>query len=70
MGRPTWRKGIPLESDVLDRLRKFVNEKGDKIAAEILGIGRISVVRAAAGLGLRRGTVFVIKTKLQPWTLE
>jgi hypothetical protein len=64
MAKPTWRKGIPLESSIQERLRRLVREKGEAAAAELLGIGMSSVVRAAAGCGLRRGTVFVIETKL------
>lgn len=65
MVKPSWRKGIPLAEDVQARLRALVKEKGGEgVVAELLGIGRVSVVRAAAGLGLRRGTAFVIETKL------
>lgn len=64
MAKPTWRKGIPLADGVQKRLRELVKERGEAAAAEFLGIGRISVVRAAAGCGLRRGTLFVIETKL------
>lgn len=55
---------VPLDDDLLARLRAFVKVHGEKTAAELFGLGSISIVRAAAGLGLRRGTVFVIKTKL------
>ncbi len=65
MGKPTWRKGIPLDDALQERLRALVKEKGEKATAELLEIGQISVVRAAAGLGLRRGTAFVIKMKLE-----
>lgn len=64
MGKPTWRKGIPLEDALQERLRALVKERGEKAAAELLEIGEISVLRAAAGVGLRRGTAFVIKMKL------
>lgn len=59
-----WRKGIPLEPSIQERLRSVVRAHGEKAAAEMFGVGVISVVRAAAGLGLRRGTAFVIKSKL------
>ncbi len=64
MGKPSWRKGIPLEERLQERLRALMREKGEKVVAALLEIGQISVVRAAAGLGLRSGTAFVIKTKL------
>ncbi len=64
MAKPTWRKGIPLDEKVLSRLRDIVREKGEKATAELLGIGSASIVRAAAGLGLRRGTIYVIESKL------
>ena len=62
--RESTRDVVPLDDDLLARLRAFVKVHGEKTAAELFGLGSISIVRAAAGLGLRRGTVFVIKTKL------
>lgn len=64
MAKPTWRKGIPLEDTLQERLRALVKERGEEAVAEMLEIGEISVLRAAAGVGLRRGTAFVIKMKL------
>lgn len=64
MGKSKWLKGIPLESELQERLRALVQEKGETDTAEFLGIGESSVVRAAAGLGLRRGTAFIIRMKL------
>lgn len=63
--KKTWMKGIPLEDDAQHRLRSLIKEKGDeKKAAEFIGVGQVSVVRAAAGLGLRRGTAHMIKMAL------
>lgn len=42
-----------------------VKERGEKKTAEMLEIGMISVARAAAGFGLRRGTANLIKMKLE-----
>ena len=64
MAKTTWRKGTPLRDDLQERLRALVKEKGESKVAELLDVGRVSVVRAAAGLGLRRSTAFVIETKI------
>lgn len=59
-----WRKGTPLDETLQEKLRKLVRERGEKAAAALLEIGQISVLRGAAGAGMRRGTAFWIKTKL------
>jgi hypothetical protein len=64
MAKPKWRKGIPLDDNLLAQLRAFVHERGVEQTAKLFDLGQISIVRAIGGLGLRRGTVFVIKTKL------
>jgi len=64
MARTTWTKGVPLGAALQERLRRLVHDVGEKEVAARLGVGVISIVRAAAGLGLRRGTAFVIESKL------
>lgn len=46
------------------RLRAFVKERGEKKASEELQVSVTAIVRAAAGLGMRRGTILMIETKL------
>ena len=65
MSKTTWQKGIPLKGELQERLRELLRNRGEEEAAKLLGIGETSVIRAAAGLGLRRGTVFIIETKLK-----
>lgn len=65
MAKTSWRKGIPLAPEFQRKLRGLIAEKGESVAAEWLGLGRGSVLRAAAGVGLRRGTAFVIEMKLK-----
>ncbi len=64
MATKTWQKGIPLDEDLQLCLRALLREKGEEAVAALLELGEGAVIRAAAGLGLRRGTAFVIRTKL------
>jgi len=64
MAKPTWQKGIPLKTSVQECLRELLREKDEREVAELIGVGRPAIVRAAAGLGLRRGTAFMIETRL------
>lgn len=64
MAAKTWQKGIPLDEALQSCLRALLKERGEEAVAELLGIGEGAIIRAAAGLGLRRGTAFVIETKL------
>jgi hypothetical protein len=68
MAKTSWRKGIPLKPSIQEQLRKVISIHGEHTTAEAIGVGVVSVVRAAAGLGLRRGTAFVIETKLASMT--
>lgn len=54
----------PLPPASRDRLRAFVEEHGQYEAARRLDIGSSTLVRALAGLGVRRATKFVIETQL------
>jgi len=64
MAKTNWRKGTPLDTLVQERLRALVKAHGEKAPADLFGLGKTSITRAAAGLPLRRGTIFVIETKM------
>jgi hypothetical protein len=64
MAKPTWQKGIPLNDSLQERLRALLRERGEDAITAMIGVGKSSIVRAAAGLGLRRGTAFVIEARL------
>jgi hypothetical protein len=65
MAKPVWKKGKPLPDPLQEKLRALVQERGEVEVAEQFGIGQSSIVRAAAGLGLRRGTIRVIELGLK-----
>lgn len=56
--------GITAPADLLSKVRSLVEERGVNQAAETLGIGRESTARIAAGLGVRRGTLAIVRDKL------
>lgn len=59
-----WKKGISLDNELQVRLRAFVQARGAKTAAKDLGVSTTSILRGATGLGLRNGTILLIKTGL------
>ena len=48
-----------------EKLRVWVDHDGDRVVSEITGASRSSVVRALAGLEVRRGTVALIRRELE-----
>lgn len=64
MAKPTWQKGNPLPKDNLARLRALVEQLGEKETAKLLDVPPVSVTRASAGCGLRRGTIVMIESAL------
>lgn len=64
MAKTVWAKGVPLNEEAQTRLRDLIRERGENAVSEFLEIGRIAVARAAAGLGLKKGTLAVIRMKL------
>jgi hypothetical protein len=61
----TFRHGTPLSPPVQERLRALIVEIGEYEAAKKIGVGYSSIARAAAGMGLRRGTAGLIEMKLE-----
>lgn len=53
-----------LDQETIDRLRAIVASHGVLHAARVAGVDRTVIARALAGLGLRRGTVLLLKTNL------
>lgn len=53
-----------LSSAEREKLRAWVDHDGDRVVSEITGASRSSVVRALAGLEVRRGTVALIRREL------
>lgn len=64
MAKHDWKKGSPLEEKIQIQLRTLIRQVGKDKAAAMLDVGAASVVHAAAGLGVRRGTAFMIETKM------
>lgn len=64
MARPTWKRGEPLSDAAQEKLRLLIKERGEVQAANDIGISRVSVVRAAAGSGVRRVTAIAIEAQL------
>ena len=54
-----------LTSATMSKLRELVAEVGEVGAAKRLGIARITIARALAGLELRYGSLVVIETSLK-----
>jgi hypothetical protein len=65
MAKTSWRGGDPIDETLRERLRGVVLERGESGAADFFGVGKSAVMRAAMGLGVRRGTALVIKTRLE-----
>lgn len=61
----TFRHGTPLSPPVQERLRALIAEIGEYETAKKIGVGYSSIARAAAGMGLRRGTAVAIEMKLE-----
>jgi len=65
MAKSAWRHGIPLESTAQERLRALIREQGgERAVAKMMDTAPISILRAAAGAGLRRSTAYWIVTRL------
>lgn len=57
--------GSPLPDELRASLAEFVRAHGEEKAIESLGLSRITLARAMAGLGLRRGTIVLVRVGLQ-----
>jgi hypothetical protein len=64
MPKTSWQQGEPLDSESQVHLRSLIKERGESKTSELLGIPRVSLVRAAAGAGVRRVTAMAIKGAL------
>lgn len=65
MAKTEWAKGVPLDAGVQENLRALIRERGHAEAAALIGIGKDSVVRAAAGAGVRKATAIAIEARLR-----
>jgi hypothetical protein len=65
MAKTDWRKGAPLPADLQERLRALIRENGSERAAEMLGINSTTMLKAAAGSGVRDVTAIAITAKLE-----
>ncbi len=59
-----WKKGTPLDDANQEKLRALVRREGLEKTAKVLDTSTVSVTRAAAGLGLRKGTILLIVNAL------
>ncbi len=57
--------GIPLHEGLRMRLAAFVSKHGEKPACAVLQVSRPALLRALAGVGVRRGTALLIEVGLQ-----
>jgi hypothetical protein len=65
MSKPAWKNGEPLSAETQVALRDLIQQIGDAAkAAKLLEISATSVMRGALGLGMRRGTILLIETRL------
>lgn len=65
MSKSAWKTGSPLSQETQERLRELIRNVGDaKRAADMLEISSTSILRGAVGLGMRKGTILLIETKL------
>ncbi|MES2179833.1 MAG: hypothetical protein V4550_18375 [Gemmatimonadota bacterium] len=64
MSRKTWACGEPLDDQWQSQLREAIKQFGEKQIVKLLGVNMISIARAAAGFGLRKGTAHLIQSKL------
>lgn len=65
MGKPTWKRGVPLSDDALERLRQLIKEQGADATVELLGIRKTTLAYAAAGIGIREVTAIAIEARLE-----
>lgn len=64
MAKTTWRRGIPLPDAQQEQLRALIKKWGEEGAATKVGISRVSLMRAAAGFGIRSVTAIAIGARL------
>lgn len=60
----TPRHGVSLPPSTRSRLQALIEQLGEYRAAEVVGVGYPSLVRAAGGFGIRRGTARAIEVAL------
>lgn len=65
MIKKTFRHGTPLSPQIQEKLRTVIAEIGEYETAKKIGVGYSSIARAAAGMGLRKGTAVAIEMKLK-----
>lgn len=58
------QKTAPISKALQVQVRRLARELGDARAAEVLGIGRQTVTRAAAGLDVRPSVAALIEVRL------
>jgi hypothetical protein len=58
-----------LTADERDAVRKLAKERGDTEAAKVLGISVDSLLRVVAERDLRRGTLYLLRSKLEEMKL-
>lgn len=61
----SWKTGEPVPQSTQERLRTLIKERGEKGAATLLGITKTSLLRAAAGVGVRKMTSIAIEAQLK-----
>ena len=61
-GRPKGK--APLTAAMQRKLRNFIRSAGEGAAAAVLELGEKTMLRAAAGRDVRRGSAALIETKL------
>jgi hypothetical protein len=55
---------VPLDDGTLDSLRRFLQAHGDNAAEQVFGLNKLTLCRAAAGLGIQRASEIVIRQVL------
>ena len=54
----------PTDAVLRRRLKQFVDERGERLALEALGIPKQTLARALSGLNVRRGTIALVTMAL------
>lgn len=53
-----------LNEPTILRIRRLIESAGERRAGEMLNVPRATLMRALAGLGIRRGTVLLLEAAL------
>jgi hypothetical protein len=57
--------GVPVPKELAKGVKRFIEQHGLKYATEVFETSRDSIVRVAAGMPVRKSTLFVVSERLK-----